>query len=565
MPRFSVDNSGLGPGGNTGNQLAAACPGEDNPMARRRFRPRAWSLQAASRAPSPDSRDVLVVCSLSSTEFCWVVAGPRGTLPRPLDAKRIFTRPTRLLEKGISESLRATCEGSRSSAPSSSPQPTAPLQAAMVRLGFITTIIAALVALSDARALPLTGAELDAALGARGEGLGSEARDILLSSRAVPTTRWVAYFDKFVSSTTLPSTSDLNGFNVFALAFIYSNSLQDNAATWAEFSASTRSTIKSQYEAAGISLIVSAFGSGPTPTSSGNDPTAAANYIASYVKTYGLDGVDVDYEDFGAVETAGTAVAWLTTFTTVLRQQLPAGQYIITHAPVAPWFSPNIWPDNGYLGVNSAVGNLIDWYNVQFYNQGTSEYTTCSGLLTASSSQWPQSAVFQIAANGVPLNKIVIGKPATTSDASNGYMDPGTLATCLEQAKNQGWSAGAMTWQYPDATSSWITEVRADSFPVGSSSGGGGGGSTTSTTTTSTGGGGGGSCSGAAAWVASAAYTSGSVVSYNGFLWTANQWNEDEVPGGSSGAWNKGAACAGAFQTAPAAKAQTAHPATLTN
>jgi hypothetical protein len=76
----------------------------------------------------------------------------------------------------------------------------------------------------------------------------------------------------------------------------------------------------------------------------------------------------------------------------------------------------------------------------QFYNQGATEYTTCAGLLTASSNTWPQSSVFQIAANGITLNKIVIGKPATGADATNGFMDPATLSTCLAQAKAQGWS-----------------------------------------------------------------------------------------------------------------------------
>jgi chitinase len=65
------------------------------------------------------------------------------------------------------------------------------------------------------------------------------------------------------------------------------------------------------------------------------------------------------------METAGTAVAWLSTFTKALRAQLPQGQYILTHAPLAPWFSPGLWPGNGYLGVHAAVGSLIDWYNVQ--------------------------------------------------------------------------------------------------------------------------------------------------------------------------------------------------------
>ncbi|KAJ7230292.1 glycoside hydrolase family 18 protein [Mycena pura] len=426
----------------------------------------------------------------------------------------------------------------------------------MARLGFLASIITALVALVVVQAAPS-----NTTLGERAEGLSPVARDILLSARAVPSTRWVAYFDRFVSSTSLPDPSLISGFNVFALAFVYSASLQDNAAVWAELDAGTRASIKAEYAAAGISLIVSAYGSGPVPTSGGDDPTAAANFIANYVKTNDLDGVDVDYEDFGALETAGTAVAWLSTFTRALRAQLPQGQFILTHAPVAPWFTPNRWPNNGYLGVDAAVGSLIDWYNVQFYNQGASEYTTCAGLLTASSSTWPESSVFQIAANGVPLNKIVIGKPAAGADATNGFMDPGTLSTCLAQAKAQGWSAGAMTWQYPDGNSAWVTQVRSGSFPVGAAPPGGGGGGTTTTktgTTTppgSTSTPSGGSCSGVAAWVSNQAFPAGSVVTFGGSLWTANQWNFDEQPGGAAGAWDKTATCNGALQPATATAA----------
>ncbi|KAJ7890924.1 glycoside hydrolase family 18 protein [Mycena olivaceomarginata] len=427
---------------------------------------------------------------------------------------------------------------------------------------FLASIISALVTLVVVQAVPL-----NATLGERAERLSPVARDVLLSARAVPTSpRWVAYFDKFVSSTSLPAVSALSGFNVFALSFIYSASLQDNAATWAQLDAATRASIKAQYAAAGISLIVSAYGAGPNPTSAGDDPTAAANFIANYVKTFNLDGVDVDYEDFGAIETAGTAVAWLSTFTRALRAQLPQGQYILTHAPVAPWFSPGLWPGNGYLGVNSAVGSLIDWYNVQFYNQGVTEYTTCAGLLTASSNTWPQSSVFQIAANGVPLNKIVIGKPATGADATNGFMDPATLSSCLAQAKAQGWSAGAMTWQYPNANSAWIAQVRSGSFPVGS--GGGGGGTTTTTTTrtsttstTSTPAGG--SCAGAAAWSSSVAYPAGSVVTLSGSLWTANQWNFNETPGGAAGAWDKTATCNGVLHPATATAVTASAKATV--
>ena len=42
--------------------------------------------------------------------------------------------------------------------------------------------------------------------------------------------------------------------------------------------------------------MVSAFGSSNLPTSGGVDPVATANTMAAWVKQYGLDGIDVDYE-----------------------------------------------------------------------------------------------------------------------------------------------------------------------------------------------------------------------------------------------------------------------------
>lgn len=57
-----------------------------------------------------------------------------------------------------------------------------------------------------------------------------------------------------------------------------------------------RSTVKSQYAAAGIKLIVSVFGSTDAPTTNGADPIATANTMAAWVKQFNLDGIDVDYE-----------------------------------------------------------------------------------------------------------------------------------------------------------------------------------------------------------------------------------------------------------------------------
>ncbi|KAK0217904.1 glycoside hydrolase family 18 protein [Armillaria fumosa] len=271
-------------------------------------------------------------------------------------------------------------------------------------------------------------------------GLSCKARSIL--ERATPAApHWVVYADAFQSGVTgPPAASAIKVWNVIVWAW-------DKAAEWASLTSSERSAVKAQYAAAGISLMVSAFGSTDTPTTAGADPVATANTMAAWVIEYGLDGIDIDYE------------AWLTAFTKQLRVKLPQGSYIITHAR---GFTPTHYPGGGYLKVHANVGSLIDWYNVQ----GVTEYTTCAGLLTTSSSTWPQTALFQIANSGVPLAKLVIGKPATAGDASSGFMTTSTLATCLRTAQNQGWNGGTMVWQYPDAGASWIATVRSLSWSV---------------------------------------------------------------------------------------------------
>ncbi|EIM90755.1 glycoside hydrolase [Stereum hirsutum FP-91666 SS1] len=358
-----------------------------------------------------------------------------------------------------------------------------------------------------------------------------ETRD--LTRRLVTSApRFVVYQDAWVSGETgPPATSSVTGYNVFAMSFLLASGSADQVTEWQTLTADQRSTIRSQYNAAGIALVASAFGGTEQPTSSGYSATTLATTMGQWVLDYDVDGIDIDYEDLSAFDAGtGSAENWLISFTQTIRTLLPQGQYIVTHAPLAPWFAPNVWGGGGYLKVHSSVGSLIDWYNVQFYNQGVSEYTTCSGLLTTSSSTWPETALFQIVANGVESDKLVIGKPATTADASNGYIDPSTLATCVSQAKSSGWDAGVMVWQYPNAPASWIATVRGSAFPI---SGGGGGSGTTTTTapTTTTTGSSGSGCSGASAWSSSVAYVGGSEVSYNGHLWTAQWWTEADTPG----------------------------------
>ena len=47
----------------------------------------------------------------------------------------------------------------------------------------------------------------------------------------------------------------------------------------------------------------------------------------------------------------------------------------------------------------------------------------------------------------------------------------------------------------------------------------------------------GGSCAGIAAWTTGVAYVGGNQVTYNGSLWQAKWWTENDVPGGPAGVW----------------------------
>ena len=91
-------------------------------------------------------------------------------------------------------------------------------------------------------------------------------------------------------------------------------------------------SVKSAYHAAGIHLIVSAFGSTNVPTSTGADPKFTALKLVKYVSQYNLDSVDVDYEDFNAFNKGdGSAEKWIIVFTIALHSALLVGA-ILTHA-----------------------------------------------------------------------------------------------------------------------------------------------------------------------------------------------------------------------------------------
>ena len=103
---------------------------------------------------------------------------------------------------------------------------------------------------------------------------------------------------------------------------------------------------------------------------------AGGNSIAQYIKTYTLNGIDIDWEDNNSANLTANHISWLTTYTKTLRNNLPSkNNYIISHAPQAPYFGM------GYETIYQNCKYDIDYYNMQYYDQGNCGYDSYSELV----------------------------------------------------------------------------------------------------------------------------------------------------------------------------------------
>jgi len=271
------------------------------------------------------------------------------------------------------------------------------------------------------------------------------------------------YADVGISADAWPSVSDMGDWNDLLLAFWLSDGRGafDISAVWAGMDSGSKKSVIDAYHAAGKKIRVSIFGATDMPIQHSGDPTAIAQQVAQFVKDNSLDGVDVDYEDSGSFNANGDGENFLITLTKELRNQLPSPQYTISHAPQSPYFTTANWyPQGAYLKVHQEVGDLIDFYNVQFYNQGQGMYESCTSLIDGDSSTIAGTSVEEIIKSGIPAAKLIVGKPSDSTQASNGYIDPTTLGGCVSNASTQ--PGGVMSWQWSSAPASWIAAAKGN-------------------------------------------------------------------------------------------------------
>ncbi|KAJ3018166.1 UNVERIFIED_CONTAM: hypothetical protein HDU68_011294 [Siphonaria sp. JEL0065] len=285
----------------------------------------------------------------------------------------------------------------------------------------------------------------------------------------LPVSKKVTYVDQLALFPTaaqlaVPGYAKNNDYNIVCFSFwLHEVGPKDAAESWTKLDSATRQSYINAFHSVGKRVLISAFGETDAPTTNGADAVDTATRLAAFVKDYGFDGVDVDYEDHRAFAN-GTAENWIISLTQTLRLLLPSPHYSISHAPQAPMFSSkrDYLPGGGYVAIEKAAGSSIDWYNIQFYNQVVEAYDTCTTLLQKSI-EIQGTSLFEIAAKGVPLSKLVIGKPAAPKAAvgkNSGWMESASLAKCVLQAKGLGWNAGVMGWNFEfDPQGQWIAEV----------------------------------------------------------------------------------------------------------
>jgi hypothetical protein len=200
----------------------------------------------------------------------------------------------------------------------------------------------------------------------------------------------------------------------------------------------TRKIIKQFYQAAGVKLMVNAFGANEKPVTGKLDAGDCASKLIAFLDDYGFDGANIDFQD----GISGDGIGWLTTFTLSLTAN-DTKQYIFSHSVDIDFFDQAKYPTGDYSLIEKAVGKYINFYNIR-YSSPKANFTSFKELFTMGT-----LSVTKLAKRGLPLNKIIISKPSLSN--STGYVPPGKLIYHFRKANAQlGWWGGAAFSPYLD-------------------------------------------------------------------------------------------------------------------
>lgn len=378
-----------------------------------------------------------------------------------------------------------------------------------------------------------------------------------------PSHVFAPFVDTGLSNTTLTSVASSYGTKFFTLAFVDGSGCQwslPNQSGW-------QSQISAlQSEGGDVSVSFGGYTTDTNGTDLGNTCSSAAamaSQVESVVTTLNVNHLDFDIESNELTNTADVtrtaqALAQVRSWSSSNGKNLTIS-YTIPALPSGLTSSGTSLLSNARS--NGFTPDIVDVMTMDYGTSGTEMGTAANQSLDATAGQVASAFGISTSAAYAKLgNTPMIGQ----NDSPGEIFTLADASTVESHAASEGiamlsfWSEGRDNGGCPGQTSasstcsglSQNTGAFTQAFQPFTSGGGSGttggsttGGSTTggSTTGGSTTGGTGGGC--ATSWSSSATYTSGNQVSYAGHNWTANQWNYDEVPGGSSGAWNDNGPC----------------------
>lgn len=181
-----------------------------------------------------------------------------------------------------------------------------------------------------------------------------------------------------------------------------------------------------------------------------NNPGGGAEYgkaLAEFAKKYKFDGMDFDIEDTDSLS-AGIATEWLVEATKAAKEIYP--EAIISHAPQAPYFDEGF--RSNYIQVEEKVGDIIDFYSIQFYNQGSyyGSYDTYENLFIKAGGGTALNQIVEKSKNKDDLmSKLIVGKIVDQNAGSTGYVEPDKFAEILSEGVKNGMTpGGVMGWQW---------------------------------------------------------------------------------------------------------------------
>jgi len=263
-----------------------------------------------------------------------------------------------------------------------------------------------------------------------------------------------------------------NCYNIINLSFWMSErGFVDAAAAFASLSKSDQQEILDYAHSKGAKIMLSAGGATESiedmvENGSGTDyGTRAANAAIEL----GLDGVDFDLElepgnndDF----LNGQMDQFVIDCSTAARNIL-GSERLISHAPQAPYLGTWAGEGLGYTRVMNQYPELIDFLNIQFYNQGATQYVTYSSLFMKAVGWTAKTAVSEMIDNGIPADKIVVGKPIGPAGfASDGFVEASNLNdwSCEFEGSEGFRIGGFMNWMYPGPNDNLIQFGKAVSM-----------------------------------------------------------------------------------------------------